>query len=63
MMCFIPLTHIVFNVDGMNPLKIKILLTHGFDLNGFSRYGGGSFTVFCPFGYSLTWVRFGLGTF
>ena len=42
-MCFIPLTNVVFNVYGMNPLKIKILLTHDFDSNGFSRYGGGAF--------------------
>ena len=45
-MCFIPLTNIVFDVNGMNPLKIKILLTH--DFNGFSRYGGGAFHDFMP---------------
>ena len=42
-MCFIPLTNVVFHVYGMNPLKIKMLLTHDFDFNGFSRYGGRAF--------------------
>ena len=34
-MCFIPLNKTVFDVYGMNPLKIKILLTHDFAFYGF----------------------------
>ena len=47
-MCFIKLTNIVFDMLGMNPLKIKILLTHDFDFNGFSRYGRGAFFGIMP---------------
>ena len=42
-MCFIRLTDIVFDVYGMNPLNIKILLTNDFNFNGFLRYCGGAF--------------------
>ena len=47
-MCFIPLTNIVFDVYGMNPLKIKIFLTHNFSFTGFSRYGGEAFYGIMP---------------
>ena len=47
-MCVILLTNIVFDGYGMNPLKIKILLTHDFDFNGFSQYGGGAFYGIMP---------------
>ena len=34
--------------DRMNPVQIKILLTHDFDFNGFSRYGRGAFYGIMP---------------
>ena len=47
-MCFIPMTNIVFDVYGMNPLKIKILRHTIFTLMGFRDMVEGRVTVLCP---------------
>ena len=43
------ISNIEFDLYGMNPLKIKILLTHNFDFNEFLGYGGGAFYCIKPF--------------
>ena len=36
---------LIFDVDGINPLNIEIILTHDFDFYAFSRCGGGAFSA------------------
>ena len=45
---FFPLTDIIFDVYGMTPIEIEIVLMRDFDFHGFLRYGEGRFTVLCP---------------
>ena len=41
------MTDIVFDVYGMNPIEIEIILMRDFDFHGFSEFGEGRFTVLC----------------